>query len=188
MTICQANLSDIEGIFTLHRTYHTNTISDMDRPDGFVTTNFTQEQMETLITKENGVTLAKDADGRILAYATAAPWEFWAEWPLFAYMIQRLPEYQLGKETLTLENSYQYGPVCVHRSVRGTGVFEKVFYASLANMRKRYPIMATFINQINGRSYAAHTKKVAMTLSGTFQFNQNDYYIMTCPTTLQPAH
>lgn len=33
---------------------------------------------------------------------------------------------------------YQYGPVCIDRSVHGTGSFEKVFYASLVSMKDRY--------------------------------------------------
>ena len=93
-------------------------------------------------------------------------------------MIEKLPEFTLDGQTLSTENSYQYGPVCVDRSVRGTGVFEEIFYASLAQMRSRFPIMATFINQINPRSYAAHTKKVPMTTAGTFDFNGNRYYLM----------
>ena len=57
-----------------------------------------------------------------------------------------------------------------------------MFFASLAHMRDRFPIMATFINQINHRSYAAHTRKARMTQAGTFQFNGNDYYLMACST------
>ncbi|HMM31933.1 MAG TPA: GNAT family acetyltransferase, partial [Clostridia bacterium] len=67
---------------------------------------------------------------------------------------------------------------------RGTGLFERVFYASLASMRERYPIMATFVNQINHRSYAAHTRKVPLMTLGNFQYNQNNYYLMACSTAL----
>lgn len=184
MTISLANMDDYHGILELHKTYHTDGISPQDRPDGFITTNFTPAQLESLIVQERGVTLAKDDAGRIVAYAMAASWAFWAEWPFFAYMIEKLPEYSLNGQVLSVENSYQYGPVCIHKSVRGTGLFEQVFYASLGSMRERYPIMATFVNQINGRSYAAHTRKVPMTTAGTFQFNQNNYYLLACPTGL----
>lgn len=188
MVIAQATMRDLDGVVALLRTYHTDYIKPEDCADGFVTTNFTPAQLEALIDKERGVTIAKDDDGRVLAYATAAPWAFWAPWPLFTYMIEKLPDYALDGQVLTLENSYQYGPVCVDKSVRGTGVFERVFYASLAGMQSRYPIMATFINQINPRSYAAHTKKVPMTEAGTFAFNGNQYYFMACPTSLARGH
>ena len=184
MKIVPATMEDFEGFLALHRTYHTNYISDEDRPNGFVTTNFTDEQLETLIVKEKGVVVAKDDDGKIVGYATAASWEFWAQWPLFTYMIEHLQEYSLDGQVLSVENSYQYGPVCVHTSVRGTGVFEQLFYASLASMKERYPIMATFINHVNPRSYAAHTRKVHTTEAGSFQFNNNNYYLMACSTSL----
>ena len=111
MNIVLATMEDFEGILALHRTYHTNYISDEDRPNGFVTTNFTDEQLETLIVKEKGVMLAKDDAGNIVGYATAASWDYWAQWPLFTYMIEHLEEYSLNGQTITKENSYQYGPV-----------------------------------------------------------------------------
>ncbi len=183
MIIRQATMEDFEGILSLIRANHINYISEEDKPDGFVTTNFTDAQLEALIVNEQGVTIAKE-NGKVLSFAMAASWEFWAEWPFFAYMIEKLPEFTFEGQTLTRQNSYQYGPICIDKSVRGTGLFEQVFYASLASMRERYPIMVTFINQINHRSYAAHTKKVPLMTRGTFQFNQNDYYLMACSTTL----
>lgn len=182
MLITQATMRDYDGITALHRAYHTDFIRPEDRSDGFVTTNFTPEQLETLITEQRGVTVAKDEAGKVVAYATAAAWDFWAQWPLFIHMIEQLPRYSLNGRALSLENSYQYGPACLDKSVRGTGLFAEVFYASLDSMRERYPIMATFINQVNRRSYAAHTKKVHLTELGTFQFNQNNYYFMACET------
>lgn len=175
MIITNATADDYEGILTLHKLYHTDYISAEDRPDGFVTTNFTSEQLNSLITEEHGVTIAKDIDGKVCAYAMAASWKFWAQWPLFTYMIDHLNEYSLKGRTLSSDNSYQYGPVCVASAYRGTGLFQKVFFASLASMRDRYPIMATFINHINSRSYAAHTQKVSMIDTGSFRFNNNDY-------------
>mgnify|MGYP000988663364 CR=1 FL=1 len=184
MIIAQASMNDYEGIVSLHQTYHTDFIKPAYRSDGFVTTNFTPEQLEQLITEQLGVTIAKDDTEKVVAYATAASWEFWSQWPLFATMIEELPKYALNDVVFSTKNSYQYGPVCLDISVRGTGLFEKIFYASLSGMKERYPIMVTFINQINHRSYTAHTKKVPMTKSGTFQFNQNDYYLLSCSTSL----
>lgn len=183
MIITQANMDDFEGIRSLLRANHINYISKKDKPDGFVTTDFTDAQLETLIVNEDGVTIAKE-NGKVLSFAMAASWEFWEEWPFFAYMIEKLPEFTFEGQALTRKNSYQYGPICLDKSVRGTGLFERVFYTSLAGMRERYPIMATFINQINHRSYAAHTKKVPLMTLENFQFNQNDYYLMACSTAL----
>lgn len=181
-TISLATLADYEGFLALHRRYHTDYISPEDRADGFVTTNFTQDQLNALIDKEKGVLVAKDKDGKIVGYVTCASWEFWSQWPFFQHMINHLGEYALHDETFTVANSYQYGPILIAKEVRGAGLFEKLFTASLAQMANRYPNMITFVNKINPRSYAAHTKKAGMTTCGDFQFNNNNYYFLACKT------
>lgn len=94
MEIKIAEMKDIEGILSLYKQYHVNSINHDDKPDGFVTTNFTPDQLQGILEKE-----------------------------------------------------------------RGSCVFEQFFYASLESMRNRYPIMVTFINQINPRSYVDHSKR-----------------------------
>ena len=183
-----ATLEDISGVLSLLHANHVSNLSEAERKNGFVTTNMTEEQLASLILKESGVTIAKREDGRILAFAMAGSWDYWSDWPFFAYMIEKLSDFSLDGQILTTENAYQYGPICIDHSIRGTGLFSKIFYKSLSSMSERYPIMATFINQVNHRSYAAHTRKVPMTKAGTFQFNGNDYYLMACPTTLEPKN
>ena len=183
MEIRQATMRDFDGIRALLKANHIDYINEEEKADGFVTTNMTDRQLEELIVKENGVTIATD-QGKVLAFAFAASWDFWKEWPFFAHMIEKLPEFTFNGLVLCSKNCYQYGPVCLDKSIRGTGVFEQVFYASLAHMKPQYTIMTTFINQINHRSFAAHTKKAMMEQAGTFQFNGNDYYLMACLTIL----
>ncbi len=172
----------MQGIKELLKANHANYIADEDKKDGFVTTNLTDEQLHALIVEEDGVTIAKDQQGNVLAFALAAPWKYWSQWPMFQYMMEILEEYQIDSEKLNIDNSYQYGPVCLDKSVRGTGVFEEVFRYSLHAMAERYPYMVTFINQVNGRSYAAHTRKAGMTECGRFDFNGNHYYMMAIST------
>ena len=68
MLVQQANLEDIPGVLALLSANHVNNVEN--KADGFVTTNMTAEQLAVLITKENGVTIAKE-DGKILAFAMA---------------------------------------------------------------------------------------------------------------------
>ena len=179
MTITQATVQDIPAVLALLKANHADNVAD--RSNGFVTTNITEEQMAALILNENGVTIAKDGD-KIVAFALAASWKFWSVWPFFVNMIKELPKFSFEGESLSTENTYQYGPVCVDSAYRGSGVFEQVFAASLASMQDRYPLMATFINMVNPRSYAAHTRKAGMEEVGRFDYNQNHYYLMACRT------
>ncbi len=170
-----ATPADIEGVKELQQKYHVSTIKEEYKKDGFVTTLFTDEQFLSMIEKENGLVIAED-DGKIISYAMSASWEYWSEWPLFEYMIQDLPNTEYLGQILSMENSYQYGPVCIDMEYRGIGVLENIFEYSRRLMAKRYPIMITFINQINPRSIKAHTEKVGMDIIKSFEFNDNNYY------------
>lgn len=181
MEIRQALPQDIDSVMRLHQRYHIDSISETLKPDGFVTTNFTPQQLQDLVLKEKGITIAVE-NGEVFAYAMAASWQFWSAWPFFTHMIGELPKNRFKGVALDEFNSYQYGPVCVDASKRGTGLFQQVFFASLHSMAGRYPTMVTFINKVNKRSFAAHTGKVPLDVVGTFQFNGNDYYMLACST------
>lgn len=181
MEIRYAAPEHLDGLLELLQANHVNNVPEERKIEGFVTTNITKEQLCDLIEKENGVTVALE-DGKVIGFALAASWDFWKPWPLFAYMIEHLPEFSLNGETFTVENSYQYGPVCVDRAYRGTGVFEKIFAHSLQSMAGRFPYMVTFINQVNPRSYAAHTRKANVVEAGKFDWNNNHYWLMAIET------
>jgi hypothetical protein len=170
-----ATLEDIPGVAKLQQKYHISTINEEDKPDGFVTTLFTEEQFKDLIQIENGLAVACDAD-KVVAYVMAASWQYWAQWPLFQYMIKGLPDIEYLGQTLSTENSYQYGPICIDKDYRGSEVLPNIFEFSRIQMKKRYPILITFINKINHRSYNAHVNKLGLDVIKTFEFNNNQYY------------
>lgn len=169
-----AELSEIDNVLKLHSRYQIDSIAEEDKPDGFVTTAFTKKQLTDLINKENGLFIAKQ-NGVVVAYVMAASWSFWASSPVQAYMINNLSSYEFKGVQLSTTNSYQYGPVCIDKSHRGSGLLEKIFSFALDNMSKRYPILVTFVNQINPRSLRAHTGKLGLSDLGKFEFNNNTY-------------
>ncbi|MDU0354134.1 GNAT family acetyltransferase [Paraglaciecola aquimarina] len=176
-----ATLENVAEVLTLHYKYQVDSISEQDKQDGFITTAFTESHLTRLIEDENGLFIAIKND-KIVAYAMSASWQFWCQWPMFQYMVDNLDDSTLNQNRLTIDNSYQYGPVCVDKSVRGQGVFEEIFNFSLQNMAKRYPFMVTFINKINTRSYQAHTRKVQLNVINEFSFNNNQYFKLACNT------
>ena len=176
-----ATLDDIDGILELHSKYQIDTIKEEDKKDGFVTTAFTVEELSDIINQEQGIFVAI-IDEKIVAYVMSASWQFWSKWPMFAFMIKDLPNLTyIGKE-ITVDNSYQYGPVCVDKSVRGTGVLEKLFDFALESMEKRFEILVTFVNKINQRSYEAHKRKLGLEVIQEFEYNNNNYYEMVFNT------
>jgi hypothetical protein len=176
-----AELSDIDNVLKLHAKYQINTIQEEDKQDGFVTTALTKEELTKLINEEQGLFIAIH-EGEVVAYVMSASWQFLASWPIFAYMMDDLANLEYLGQTITPENSYQYGPVCVDKSVRGSGVLEAIFDFAREQMAKKYPILVTFINKINTRSYAAHTKKIGLEVIQEFSFNNNHYYELVYDT------
>ncbi len=176
-----AQIKDIEKVLELHSKYQIDSIKQEDKKDGFITTAFTKEQMVDLITLEQGLFIAIENE-KIVAYVMSASWKFWSRWPMFAFMMEDLPNLEYLGQKLTVQNSYQYGPVCVDIEYRGSGVLEKIFDFARENMAKRFPILVTFINKINPRSYEAHTKKLKLEVIKEFSYNNNNYYELVYDT------
>jgi len=176
-----ATLVDIDATLKLHAKYQVDSIEEEDKKDGFVTTAFTKEELAQLIEQEHGLFIAKDGD-EVLAYVMSASWEFWSQWAMFQHMIADLPNLSYKGVQLSTENSYQYGPICIDKRVRSTEVLPTIFDFALNHMSKRYPILVTFVNQINPRSYEAHHRKLDLDIIQEFEFNGNRYWEMGCLT------
>ena len=175
MNYRNATLADIPKISELQSIYHVSTISEVDKPNGFVTTLFSEGQFREIIERENGLSIACDGDA-VVGYAMAASWSYWSAWPLFQHMIKDLPSTKYLDQTLNIENSYQYGPICIHKDYRGTSVLPNLFEFSRTQMQPRFPVLITFINHINPRSYDAHMRKLGLDVIKSFTFNDNHYY------------
>ena len=177
-----ANVQDIEKVLKLHFRYQVDSIKEEDKKDGFVTTAFTKEQLADLITQEQGLFIALDDYDEVIAYVMSASWQYWSRWPMFAFMVEDLPNLEFLDQKLSIDNSYQYGPVCIDKKYRGTGVLEKIFDFARENMAKRYPILVTFINKINTRSFEAHRRKLKLEVIQEFSYNNNNYYELVYDT------
>ena len=176
-----AEQSDIDDVLDLHYRYQVDSIDEKDKADGFVTTPFTREELTDLINMEHGLFIARK-ESVVVAYVMAASWDFWSAWPMYTFMIKDLPNLKYHGQTLSIENSYQYGPVCIDRSARGSGLLEEIFNFAIQEMAKSYPILVTFVNKNNPRSYEAHTRKLGLDVIQEFEFNNNHYYEMACLT------
>jgi hypothetical protein len=176
-----ATQTDIDEVLALHSRYQIDGIAEEDRADGFVTTAFSRDQLEQLIAEEQGLFIAR-IDAKVVAYVMAASWSYWSKWPLFKYMIKGLPQMHYIGIQLNTENSYQYGPVCVDKLHRGSGLLEKLFAFALEQMAGRFQVLVTFVNRQNPRSFAAHSRKLGLDVIASFEFNGNRYYELACMT------
>lgn len=169
-----ACMNDILGVTALQELYLYRNLNDEERKEGFVTTRFTTEQLEDAV-KEKGLFVAEDEHYRIIAYAFGASWDYFAQWEIFNYMVLRFPQLSFDGRKITTSNSFQYGPVCIDKKYRGTGVLLLIFEEMRIELLKRFPISITFINKVNLVSEKAHTKKLGWQIIDEFEFNDNSY-------------
>jgi hypothetical protein len=167
---------DIEGILDLQSRNLYGNLSVGELADGFVTTAFTPDLLRELLVRA-GVFVA-ERDGKIVGYVLAGDWEFYSQWEIFRVMIARLPELQFRGEEVNVDRSFQYGPVCIDRSVRGSEVFPQLFELMRSSFAPKFPVGVTFINKLNGRSFAAHTRKLDLEVIDEFEFNGNYFYTL----------
>ena len=178
-----AQLNDIEATLKLHAKYQVDTIDPQDKKDGFVTTPFSKEELTALIEQESGLFIAKDGD-EVVAYVMSASWDFWSKWAMFAYMVQNLDSKSFKDIKITKDNSYQYGPIAIDKRYRNSEVLFNIFDFARENMAKKYPILITFVNKINPRSFGAHCK-LGLDVLSEFEYNNNHYYEMVYDTSVK---
>jgi hypothetical protein len=171
-----AKLSDIAGILSLQELYLVSNLSEEEKKSGFVTTPFYITQLTEVI-EQGGLFIATD-DNIIIAYIFAGGWSFFNQWPIFNYIITLFPDLTFLDFDITTNNSFQYGPICIHKAYRGKGLIKLFFEFMRTHIVKRYPLALTFINKTNIPSKKAHTEKLKWTILSDFQFNNNNYYIL----------
>jgi hypothetical protein len=166
--------ADIHGILALQAQNLLVNLAADQLDDGFITTSFTPELITELLIQK-GVFVAIH-DKQVIAYALAGNWDFFGRWPIFPHMVSLMPSWQLQGHPLIAETTFQYGPVCVDKKFRGQQVLPTLFETLRLSFASRYSLGVTFINQLNARSYVAHTKKIKWQLVAEFEFNNCQFY------------
>jgi hypothetical protein len=182
MEIIQATLADLDNIKSLQEKYHVSNLTEAEKQQkGFVTMRVTDEQFTVLIERK-GVFIAVE-NNELAAYALTSNWDFYRQWPIITVMEAVLPDFlPVNGVKLTVENSFQYGPVCIDEAFRGRDILTLLFDKISAFYKKDYAFATTFINKKNERSMRAHNKRTPLSIIGEFSFNDNEYYALACPT------
>jgi len=176
-----ADVKDIDAVLRLHKKCQIDSINEEDKKDSFLAISFTKEELTQLITEEEGLFIIKD-ETEVFAYVMAGSWGFWSRWKIFDFMIENLEKLEYLGQKLSIENSYQYGPICIDKSLRGLGILEKMFNFSREVMSHKYPILVTFVNKQNLRSFEAHHRKLGLEVIEEFSYNGDEYYQMVYDT------
>jgi hypothetical protein len=166
--------ADILGIIALQSQNLLANLNVDQLGDGFVTTPLTPELITELLAQQ-GVFVAIQ-NNQVIAYAMGGSWDFFDRWPIFPHMVSLMPSWQFQDQPLNAKTTFQYGPVCIDKKYRGQQVLPSLFEILRSAKLGRYQTGVTFINQLNQRSYAAHTKKLDWQLVAEFEFNGGQFY------------
>lgn len=169
-----ATNQDIPGVLNLQEQNLASNLTEEERKRGFVTTPFTEAQLREIISL-NGLYIAKNQQ-KIIAYLFAGSWDYFSQWEIFNLMVSRFRHLSFQDQSITTQNSFQYGPVCIDIQYRGLGHFNQLFEIMRLAYVRKYPISVTFINKVNQISTAAHTRKLGWQIIDEFQFNNQEYY------------
>ncbi len=179
-----ATEQDIPGILSLQAKNLVLNLPATELAGGFVTTPFTPDLIRLLLT-QTGVFIA-ESEGEIIAYLLAGDWDFFSQWEIFRIMMARMPELEFQGAEIKIQNSFQYGPICIDRSWRGSSVLTQIFAKMRSSFSGHYPIGLTFINKLNQRSFLAHTNKLNLEIIDEFELNGNAFYTLAFMTIESP--
>ncbi len=168
--------SDIDGILDLQSRNLYSKLAPAELAGGFVTTPFTPALLRQLLLQD-GVFVAEDS-GQIVGYLLAGDWTFFSQWEIFRVMVDRLPKLRFQDREITVDRSFQYGPICIDRAMRGSDIFPQLFDLMRSNFALRFSVGVTFINKLNQRSFAAHNRKLDLKIIDEFEFNGNSFYTL----------
>ena len=168
--------TDLEGILSLQRENLSTTLSQEEKDEqGFVTIQHNLAQLETMHKIAPHV-LAKEND-QVVGYVLAMTIDSREVVPLMVPLFENFDQSEIGGKKITDYNLMVVGQVCVGKSQRGTGLFDKLYNTYREEYASTYDFAITSVALSNYRSLAAH-QRVGFKIIHTFQDSLNPWAIV----------
>jgi hypothetical protein len=157
---------------------HANLLKNVqgDSADGFLSVEYTGSELDAM-NRDLGVFVAVK-DGVVVGYLCGTSCGYAARYPILAAMIDRFPLLSMEGEGLSPANTFIYGPVCIARHERGSGILSGLYEALKEAARSSYTFCALFISDRNRRSLDAHRRKLGMSMLGAFEALGAQFHIL----------
>jgi ribosomal protein S18 acetylase RimI-like enzyme len=148
---------ELQGILDLQRINLLSEISEKESADqGFVTVRHSMEQLKLMHTIEPHV-IAKDGD-KVIGYILAMTKESRDLVPVLVPMFEQFDRLNFGEKLLSDHDYLVIGQICVDKSYRGQGIFDKMYELYRSTFASRYDFAITEIALSNFRSLKAHQR------------------------------
>lgn len=152
----QATDSDYRAMLRLQEENLRVNLSDAEAADGFLSRRYAEAQFRR-VNRELGVAVAT-AGSEVVGYLCAKRFSYAVEFPVLKSLIEHMNGMEINGVTVHAETSFIYGPVCVSRLFRGTGVLAGLWSTMQKIVTPHDRIAILFIADANHRSMRAHLK------------------------------
>jgi L-amino acid N-acyltransferase YncA len=168
--------ADLEGILSLqHENLSTNLSQEEKDKQGFVTIQHNLEQLQSMHSVAPHV-LAIEND-QVVGYVLAMTLASREVVPLMVPLFENFDQSEIGDKKVTDYNPMVVGQVCVGKSQRGTGLFDKLYTEYREQYASTHDFAITSVALSNYRSLAAH-QRVGFKILHTFQDSLHPWAIV----------
>lgn len=175
--LCLSHLTtDLAGILALQQENLLTALSQEEKSNhGFVTIQHNLAQLDTMNAIAPHV-LAKENE-QVVGYVLAMTLASRQLVPLMTSLFENFEQLTLGGKKVTDYNPMVVGQVCVGKSQRGTGLFDKLYAAYQVQYAATYDFAITSVALSNHRSLAAH-QRVGFKILHSFQDSLHPWAIV----------
>lgn len=168
--------ADLNGILSLQQENLLNNLSQEEKnKQGFVTIQHNLAQLQAMHAIKPHV-LAKEKD-QVVGYVLAMTLASRDVVPLMIPLFENFDQSKIGGKKVTDYNPMVVGQVCVGKSERGTGLFDKLYTAYREQYASTHDFAITSVALSNHRSLAAH-QRVGFKILHTFQDSLHPWAIV----------
>ncbi|HWR89996.1 MAG TPA: GNAT family N-acetyltransferase [Dissulfurispiraceae bacterium] len=171
----RAQQSDYPALVGLQQENLFSNLSKDELKDGFLSIAFTPEEFGAM-NSDLAVVIA-ERGGTIVGYLCGTTCTYARQFPILRALLDVLQETPVDGTFLTPSNTFIYGPVCVAKHARGSGILAGLVRTLCDIARDRYAFCALFIADANRRSLRAHLK-LGMDDLGTFESGGMTYHAL----------
>lgn len=174
--IKQAKPADYSGILRLQSANRLEQLSEEEKKQGFIASNFTSEALDT-INKALGILIAV-SDDEVVGFVCMCPPEELSNHPVIQTMLSIFRQRQFNGKPLNQQRIFIYGPVCIDKKRRGQGILKKLFAGVNDFVQLHYDAGVAFINANNPHSLSAHVDGLKMTALTPFDCDGERYQLI----------
>ena len=164
------------GIVRLQRANYIANLSAEERLEGFLSAEFSLEQVAAIATDLGIAIVTMDDD--LAGCLCGIRREFDHRSPVVAKMLDSYDQVWFEDKPLSAFNSYIYGPVCLARQYRRRGLLRGLYDFQKKDLAGRFELGVALVSHSNPHSMQAHVEGLGMTKTGEFELNGSLFAIL----------